>query len=136
MEDLISYSNNAIRNMEQIQKEKKDLINTLKRELNQNYEKKAIELALQKLSICEKSLSQYKNVDNNNNHNNIPEISLIDWKKRKEMLDKEYNDTQTKVDNFLKGRGASLSKPIKTKKSKNKKIKRNKSAHPYSILKK
>ena len=137
LEDLISYSNNAIRNMEQIQKEKKDLINTLKRELNQNYEKKAIELALQKLSICEKSLSQYKNVDNNNNYNNnIPEISLIDWKKRKEMLDKEYNDTQTKVDNFLKGRGASLSKPIKTKKSKNKKIKRNKSAHPYSILKK
>jgi hypothetical protein len=137
LEDLISYSNNAIRNMEQIQKEKKDLINTLKRELNQNYEKKAIELALQKLSICEKSLSQYKNVDNNINHNNnIPEISLIDWKKRKEMLDKEYNDTQTKVDNFLKGRGASLSKPIKTKKSKNKKIKRNKSAHPYSILKK
>ena len=138
LEELISYSNNAIKKMEQYQKEKRDLIKALQKELNHNYEKNAIQLATEKLAICEKNLDQFENKDFNNNFNNnyIPENSLIDWKERKEMLDKQYNDTQTMVNNFMKGRGASLSKPLKiggntTTKSKNKKNKRNKSAYSY-----
>lgn len=136
LEELILYSNNAIKKMEQYQKEKRDLVNKLQKELNQNYERNAIQLALEKLAICDKNLDQFKDA-NIYNSNYIPENSLIDWKERKEMLDKQYNDTQAMVNNFMKGRGASLSKPLKnggksTKISKNKKYKRNKSAISYS----
>ena len=134
LEDLISYSNNHINNMKQFQKEKNDLINNLKKKLNREFESNAIKLAMDKLSICEQNLNQIKSDKNyNSNYKNIPENSLIDWKERKEILEKEYNDTQTMVNNFLKGRGASLNKPVKKGiTNKNKKKKRNNSAFPYN----
>lgn len=70
---------------------------------------------MNKLSICDQNLNQIKMVNNyyNNNDVKIPQNSLIDWKERKEKLEKEFNDTQKMVNNFLNGRGASLNKPAK-----------------------
>ena len=117
--------------MKQIQNEKKDLINYVKKKLNQEFEANAIKLAMNKLSVCEQNLNQIKSDKYYNN--NIPENSLTNWDERKEMLEKEYQDTQTMVNNFLNGRGASLSKPIKKgNKNTNKKKKRNNSAIPYN----
>ena len=131
LEDLISYSNNYLNNMKQIQNEKKDLINYVKKKLNQEFEANAIKLAMNKLSVCEQNLNQIKSDKYYNN--NIPENSLTNWDERKEMLEKEFQDTQTMVNNFLNGRGASLSKHIKKgNKNTNKKKKRNNSAIPYN----
>ena len=128
LEDLISYSNNHLNNMKQLQKEKNDLVNYIKQKLNKEFEANAIKLAMDKLSVCEQNLSQIKSDKYYNN--NIPENSLTNWDERKELLEKEYRDTQTMVNNFLKGKGASLSK--KSNKNINKKKKRNKSAIPYN----
>ena len=38
---------------------------------------------------------------------------MINWKERKKILEKEYNDTQSMVNNFLKGRRVSTDKPVK-----------------------
>ena len=111
LEDLISYSNNHINNMKQYQKEKNDLINNLKNKLNREFEENAIKFAMDKLSLCEENLSKIKTVQNNNNI--IPENSMINWKERKKILEKEYNDTQSMVNNFLKGRRVSTDKPVK-----------------------
>lgn len=137
LEDLISYSNNHINNMKQYQKEKNELIKNLKNKLNKDFEANAIKLAMSKLSICDQNLNQIKsgtgqNYYNSNNNVKIPQNSLIDWKERKEILDKEFNDTQKMVNNFLNGRGASLNKPVKKGNKNTKKKKRNNSAIPYN----
>jgi hypothetical protein len=131
LDDLISYSNNHINNMKKYQKEKKDLIDYLKKQLNKDFEKNAIKLAMDKLSICEQNLENIKSEINNKNN---PEDILVDWEERKDLMEKEFSDTQTMVNNFLNGRGASLSKPgNKNTKNKNKaKKKRNFSANPYN----
>ena len=129
LEDLISYSQNHINNMKQYQKEKKELVDYVKKKLNQNFEENAVKLAMNKLSICEQNLNQIKS---DNNYNNLPENQLCNWEERKEILEKEYRDTQKMVNNFLNGRGASISKPI-NKGNKNKiKKKRNNSANPIN----
>lgn len=130
LEDLISYSNNHLNNMKQIQKEKNGLINYVKKKLNKEFEANAIKLAMDKLSVCEQNLSQIKSDKYYNN--NLPENTLTNWDERKEMLEKEYRDTQTMINNFLKGRGSSLSKPTKKLNNINKKKKRNNSAFPYN----
>ena len=136
LEDLISYSNNHINNMKQYQKEKNELIKNLKNKLNKDFEANAIKLAMSKLSICDQNLSQIKAGTGNNYYNNsnikIPQNSLIDWKERKEILDKEFNDTQKMVNNFLNGRGTSLTKSLKKGNINKKKKKRNNSAIPYN----
>ena len=136
LEDLISYSDNHINNLKQYQKETNDLINNLKQKLNIEYEKRAMKFALDKLEINEKVLSQMKNDFNNKNNKNNnqipPEGQLINWKEKKELLEKEYNDTQTMVNNFLKGRGASLDKTAKKRKTNKKKVKRSSSSFPYN----
>ena len=129
LEDLISYSQNHINNMKQYQKEKKELVDYVKKKLNQNFEENAVKLAMNKLSICEQNLNQIKS---DNNYNNVPENQLCNWEERKEILEKEYRDTQKMVNNFLNGRGASISKPV-NKGNKNKiKKKRNNSANPIN----
>ena len=128
LEELISYSNNHSDNMKQLQKEKKDLVNYIKQKLNKEFEANAVKLAMDKLSVCEQNLSQIKSDKYYNN--NIPESSLTNWDERKEMLEKEYKDSQTMVNNFLKGKGASLSKKCNKKIIKKKKS--NKSAIPYN----
>ena len=129
LEDLISYSQNHINNMKQYQKEKKELVDYVKKKLNQNFEENAVKLAMNKLSICEQNLNQIKS---DNNYNNMPENQLCNWEERKEILEKEYRDTQKMVNNFLNGRGASISKPVnKGNKNKTKK-KRNNSANPIN----
>ena len=135
LEDLISYSNNHINNMKQYQKEKNELIKNLKNKLNKDFETNAIKLAMSKLSICDQNLNQIKTGTGQNYYNNnvkIPQNSLIDWKERKEILDKEFNDTQKMVNNFLNGRGASLNKPAKKGNKNTKKKKRNNSTIPYN----
>ena len=136
LEDLISYSNNHINNMKQYQKEKYELIKNLKNKLNKDFEANAIKLAMSKLSICDQNLSQIKAGTGNNYYNNsnikIPQNSLIDWKERKEILDKEFNDTQKMVNNFLNGRGTNLTKSLKKGNINKKKKKRNNSAIPYN----
>jgi hypothetical protein len=131
LEDLIAYSNNHINNMQQYQKEKKDLIDYVKKKLNQNFEENAIKLAMNKLSLCEQNLNQIKS---DNNFNNGPENILCNWEERKEILEKEYRDTQQMVNNFLSGRGMSTSNIAqKGVKNKNKsKKKRNNSANPFN----
>ena len=131
LDDLISYSNNHIKNMKQYQQEKEKLINYVKKKLNKEFEENAVKLAMNKLSVCEQNLNQIQNEINNKN---TPENPLINWDERKELMEKDYRDTQTIVNNFLNGRGASLSKPVKKvnkNKSKSKK-KRNFSANPYN----
>ncbi len=129
LEDLISYSQNHINNMKQYQKEKKELVDYVKKKLNQNFEENAVKLAMNKLSICEQNLNQIKS---DNNYNNVPENQLCNWEERKEILEKEYRDTQKMVNNFLNGRGASISKSV-NKGNKNKiKKKRNNSANPIN----
>ena len=97
--------------------------------MNQNFEENAVKLAMNKLSICEQNLNQIKS---DNNYNNVPENQLCNWEERKEILEKEYRDTQKMVNNFLNGRGASISKPVnKGNKNKTKK-KRNNSANPIN----
>ena len=131
LEELISYSNNHINNMKQYQKEKKDLINYVKKKLNQNFEENAIKLAMNKLSLCEQNLNQIKS---DNNYNGAPENNLCNWEERKDILEKEYRDTQTMVNNFLNGRGMSTSDMTKrgtSNKNKSKK-KRNNSANPLN----
>ena len=123
--------------MKQYQKEKNELIKNLKNKLNKDFEANAIKLAMSKLSICDQNLNQIKsgtgqNYYNSNNNVKIPQNSLIDWKERKEILDKEFNDTQKMVNNFLNGRGASLNKPVKKGNKNTKKKKRNNSAIPYN----
>ena len=129
LEDLISYSNNHINNMKQYQKEKKELVDYVKKKLNQNFEENAVKLAMNKLSICEQNLNQIKS---DNNYNNMPENQLCNWEERKEILEKEYRDTQKMVNNFLNGRGASISKPVNKGSKKKIKKKRNNSANPIN----
>ena len=131
LDDLISYSNNHINNMKKYQKEKIDLIDYVKKQLNKDFEKNAIKLAMDKLTICEQNLENIKSDINNKNN---PEDILVDWEEKRDLMEKEFNDTQTMVNNFLNGRGASLSKPGK-KNTKNKskaKKRRNFSANPYN----
>ena len=117
--------------MKKYQKEKKDLIDYVKKQLNKDFEKNAIKLAMDKLTICEQNLENIKSDINNKNN---PEDILVDWEERRDLMEKEFNDTQTMVNNFLNGRGASLSKPgNKNTKNKSKaKKKRNFSANPYN----
>ena len=137
LEDLISYSNNHINNMKQYQKEKTELIKKLKYKLNKEFDANAIKFAMNKISISNQNLDkiiEMKNYYNNNNENNIkiPKKSFIDWKKRKEICEKDFNETQQMVNNFLKGRGATLNKPVKKGNKNTKKKKRNNSAIPYN----
>ena len=131
LDDLISYSNNHINNMNKLQDEKKNLINYLKKQLNKEFEKNAIKLAMDKLSICEQNL---ENIQSDINNKNNPEDILVDWEERKDLMEKEFNDTQTMVTNFLNGIGASLSNlGNKNTKNRNKiKKRRNFSANPYN----
>ena len=132
LEDLILNSNIHINNMKQYQKEKNDLINNLKNKLNKEYNERAIKFAMDKLLISEKNLNQ---IQNDKNINNIPQQNLyINWKKKKEDLEKEYNDLQATVNNFLKGRGISTNKKTnkRNENKKKKKKKRNNSSFPYN----
>jgi hypothetical protein len=131
LEELISYSNNHINNMKQYQKEKKDLIDFVKKKLNKNFEENAIKLAMNKLSICEQNLNQIKA---DKYYNNEPNNNLCNWEERKEILEKEYRDTQKMVNNFLNKRGTNTNNNSnnvsKNKSTTNFKKKRNKSANP------
>ena len=98
LEELISYSNNYIKNMEQYQKEKEMLLDALKKKLNHDFEENAIKLAMQKLTVCEKNLNEI-----NLEYNKVPENKLINWEEKKEILEKEFINTQNMVDNFLNG---------------------------------
>ena len=98
LEELISYSNNYIKNMEQYQKEKEMLLDALKKKLNHDFEENAIKLAMNKLTVCEKNLNEI-----NLEYNKVPENKLIDWEEKKEILEKEFINTQNMVDNFLNG---------------------------------
>ena len=98
LEELISYSNNYIKNMEQYQKEKEMLLDALKKKLNHDFEENAIKLAMQKLTVCEKNLNEI-----NLEYNKVPENKLINWEEKREILEKEFINTQNMVDNFLNG---------------------------------
>lgn len=128
LEELISYSNNYIKNMEQYQKEKEMLLNELKQKLNKDFEENAIKLAMTKLSVCEKNLDDIK-LD----YNKAPENKLCNWEEKKEKLEEEFRNTQNMVDDFLnkgsnikiRNLNRNINKKFKTKK------KRNNSALPF-----
>lgn len=128
LEELISYSNNYIKNMEQYQKEKEMLLNELKQKLNKDFEENAIKLAMTKLSVCEKNLDDIK-LD----YNKAPENKLCNWEEKKEKLEEEFINTQNMVNDFLnkgsnikiRNLNRDINKKFKTKK------KRNNSALPF-----
>lgn len=128
LEELISYSNNYIKNMEQYQKEKEMLLNELKQKLNKDFEENAIKLAMTKLSVCEKNLDDIK-LD----YNKAPENKLCNWEEKKEKLEEEFRNTQNMVNDFLnkgsnikiRNLNRNINKKFKTKK------KRNNSALPF-----
>ena len=128
LDELISYSNNYIKNMEQYQKEKEILLDELKKKLNKNFTENATKLALQKLSINEKNLNEIKN-----QNQKLPENKLCNWEEEKERLEEEFIKTQNMVDNFLNGnKGVKLKNQEKKINNKMKgKKKRNNSALPY-----
>ena len=128
LDELISYSNNYIKNMEQYQKEKEILLDELKKKLNKNFTENATKLALQKLSINEKNLNEIKN-----QNQKLPENKLCNWEEEKERLEEEFIKTQNMVDNFLNGnKGVKLKNREKKINNKMKgKKKRNNSALPY-----
>ena len=128
LDELISYSNNYIKNMEQYQKEKEILLDELKKKLNKNFTENATKLALQKLSINEKNLNEIKN-----QNQKLPENKLCNWEEEKERLEEEFIKTQNMVDNFLNGnKGVKLKNQEKKINNKMKgKKKRNNSVLPY-----
>ena len=131
LDELISYSNNYIKNMEQYQKEKEILLDELKKKLNKNFTENATKLALQKLSINEKNLNDIKN-----QNQKLPEKKLCNWEEEKERLEEEFIKTQKMVDNFLNGnKGVKLKNQEKKINNKMKgKKKRNNSALPYKNI--
>ena len=98
LDELISYSNNYIKNIEQYQKEKEMLLDNLKKKLNEHFETNAIKLAMTKLSVCEKNLDEIKL-----EYNKAPENKICNWEAKKEILEEEFRNTQNMVDNFLNG---------------------------------
>ena len=126
LEELISYSNNHIKKMEQYQKEKEILLEALKNKLNKDFEEIAIKSAMNKLTICEKNLDEIKL-----KYNKAPENKICDWETKKEELEKSFKETQNRVDKFLNGskkvRTKNLNKTINSKVKK----KRTNSAIPY-----
>ena len=98
LEELISYSNNYIKKMEQYQKEKEILLEELKKKLNKDFEENTTKTALDKLSICEKKLN-----DVSLKYNNVPENKIYDWEKQKDSWEKEFRYTQNMVNDFLYG---------------------------------
>ena len=128
LDELISYSNNYIKNMEQYQKEKEILLDELKKKLNKNFTENATKLALQELSINEKNLNEIKN-----QNQKLPENKLCNWEEEKERLEEEFIKTQNMVDNFLNGnKGVKLKNQEKKINNKMKgKKKRNNSVLPY-----
>jgi len=105
IDELISYSNNHIKKMEQYQKEKEILLEALKNKLNKDFEEIAIKSAMNKLTICEKNLDEIKL-----KYNKAPENKICDWETKKEELEKSFKETQNRVDKFLNG-----SKKVRTK---------------------
>ena len=128
LEELISYSNNYIKNMEKYQKEKEILLDELKKKLNKEFAENANKLALQKISINEKNLNEMKE-----KYNKPQENKLCNWEEKKDLLEKEFMDTQNMVNNFLNGtKGVKLKNQNKKMNNKMKgKKKRNNSALPY-----
>ena len=128
LDELISYSNNYIKNMEQYQKEKELLLISLKNKLNKDFEEKATKLALEKLSINEKNLNEIKM-----KYNQAPENKICNWEEKRDLLEKEFINTQNMVDNFLNGKsGVKIrNQEKKTNKKTKMKKKRNNSALPY-----
>ena len=127
LEELISFSNNYIKKMEQYQKEKEMLVNELKQKLNKDFEKNAIQLAMKKLSICEKNLEDMKL-----NYNEAPDNKICNWNEKKEILEKEFRNTQSMVDNFLNGESKfKINRERNLNKKNKRKKKRNNSAIPY-----
>ena len=128
LDELISYSNNYIKNMEQYQKEKEILLDELKKKLNKNFTENAAKLALEKLSINEKHLNEIQN-----KNEKLPENKLCNWEEKKEILEEQFKRTQNMVDNFLNGtKGVKLKHQEKKVNNKMKgKKKRNNSALPY-----
>ena len=128
LEELISYSNNYIKNMEKYQKEKEVLLEELKNKLNKEFAENANKLALQKISINEKNLNEMKE-----KYNKPPENKICNWEEKKDLLEKEFMDTQNMVNNFLNGtKGVKLKNQNKKMNNKMKgKKKRNNSALPY-----
>ena len=126
IDELISYSNNHIKKMEQYQKEKEILLEALKNKLNKDFEEIAIKSAMNKLTICEKNLDEIKL-----KYNKAPENKICDWETKKEELEKSFKETQNRVDKFLNGSKKVRTKnPNRTINSKVKK-KRTNSAIPY-----
>ena len=114
--------------MEKYQKEKEVLLEELKNKLNKEFAENANKLALQKISINEKNLNEMKE-----KYNKPPENKLCNWEEKKDLLEKEFMDTQNMVNNFLNGtKGVKLKNQNKKMNNKMKgKKKRNNSALPY-----
>ena len=126
LDELISYSNNHIKKMEQYQKEKEILLEALKNKLNKDFEEIAIKSALKKLNVCEKNLNEIKL-----KYNDAPENKICDWEQKRDELEKSFKKTQNMVDNFLNGGLKVTTKnPNRTINNKTKK-KRTNSAIPY-----
>ncbi len=95
---MINDVDDEINKMENIQKENENIMGKVKENLDREFEKNAIKLALTKLKVSEINLDTYQD-----EINKAKQYPLVDYKERKELMDKDYYKTQLIINNFLKG---------------------------------
>ena len=104
---MINDVDNEINKMENIQKENEKIMGKVKENLDKEFEKNAIKLALTKLRVSEVNLDTYQN-----EINKAKLYPVTDLKERKNLMDEDYYNTQVRINNFLKGKNYKNNAPL------------------------
>ena len=97
-EKMINDFEKGLNNIQNLQNENEKIMGKVKENLDREFEKNAIKLALTKLKVSEINLDTYQD-----EINKAKQYPLVDYKERKELMDKDYYKTQLIINNFLKG---------------------------------
>ena len=110
-EKMINDFEKGLNNIQNLQNENEKIMGKVKENLDREFEKNAIKLALTKLKVSEINLDTYQD-----EINKAKQYPLVDYKERKELMDKDYYKTQLIINNFLKGNNyKNNNKPISDK---------------------
>ena len=97
-EKMINDFEKGLNNIQNLQNENEKIMGKVKENLDREFEKNAIKLALTKLKVSEINLDTYQD-----EINKAKQYPLVDYKERKELMDQNYYKTQLRINNFLKG---------------------------------
>ena len=97
-EKMINDFEKGLNNIQNLQNENEKIMGKVKENLDREFEKNAIKLALTKLKVSEINLDTYQD-----EINKAKQYPLVDYKERKELMDQNYYKTQRRINNFLKG---------------------------------